>query len=70
MDTQYIHSVSVESAAEQLATHLQQGLTGAEVQARLEEHGFNELLEKPRPRSMGLAIALKRTMSPRGKARW
>jgi len=49
MEAQHIHSLSVESALEQLATHLHQGLTGPEVKARLEKHGLNELMEKPRP---------------------
>ncbi|MGQ9553731.1 MAG: calcium-translocating P-type ATPase, SERCA-type [Anaerolineae bacterium] len=49
MEAQHIHSLSVESALEQLGTHLHQGLTAAEAKARLEKYGFNELMEKPRP---------------------
>jgi Ca2+-transporting ATPase len=44
-----IHSVPVEHIASELGTHLQVGLSEQEAQARLEEYGANELLERPRP---------------------
>jgi hypothetical protein len=36
------HSLTVESAIEQLSPHLQRGLTGPEVKARLEKYGAGE----------------------------
>ncbi len=43
------HTLAVESVLEQFATHLEKGLTDAQVAARREQYGFNELREKPRP---------------------
>lgn len=43
------HAWSIEQTAQDLGTHLTNGLTGAEARARLEKYGPNELKEKPRP---------------------
>ena len=44
-----VHAVHVDHLAETLGTHLSQGLSQAEAQRRLTEHGPNELSERPRP---------------------
>jgi len=41
------HSQPVEAVLKSLATHRERGLTAAEAAKRLEEHGYNELREKP-----------------------
>ena len=43
------HALPVPEVLEALGTHRQQGLTAAEVAARQERYGFNELQEAPRP---------------------
>ena len=43
------HSCTIELASQQLQTHLENGLSQAEAQDRLEKHGSNEMKEKPRP---------------------
>ncbi|MEW6232760.1 MAG: cation-translocating P-type ATPase [Chloroflexota bacterium] len=43
------HSYHVSDVVAQLETHLHQGLTAEQAQARLAEHGPNELQERPRP---------------------
>ncbi len=43
------HALPVPEVLEALGTHRQRGLTAAEVAARQERYGFNELQEAPRP---------------------
>ena len=43
-----VYRLTATSVAEALNTHLHQGLTSAEAQRRLAEHGPNELKERPR----------------------
>ena len=43
------HSHSFQETAESLETDLEAGLASAEAQARLSQHGYNELAEQPRP---------------------
>ncbi|MCE5266110.1 MAG: cation-translocating P-type ATPase [Deltaproteobacteria bacterium] len=47
--TGYCHGKPVEQLAEELQTHLEEGLTQREAQERLKKNGYNELAEKPRP---------------------
>ena len=47
--TGYCHGKHVEQLAEELQTHVEQGLTQQEAQERLLKNGYNELTEKPRP---------------------
>jgi len=49
METLGTHHLPIEHAADELETHLHLGLTSQEAQARLAKHGFNELMERPRP---------------------
>jgi len=49
MDLQHIHALSVDTAVDQLETHLHLGLSSQEARARLDKHGPNELMERPRP---------------------
>ncbi|MCI0475589.1 MAG: cation-translocating P-type ATPase [Anaerolineales bacterium] len=44
-----MHSIHVDEVAGALKTHLRQGLTTQEAQARAAQHGYNELTERPRP---------------------
>jgi Ca2+-transporting ATPase len=44
-----IHSRSIEHLADQLDTHIHNGLTSDQVRERLETYGPNELKERPRP---------------------
>ena len=46
---EHIHALPIDDVAGQFETHLAKGLTSAEAQARLHQHGYNELTEKPRP---------------------
>jgi P-type Ca2+ transporter type 2C len=43
------HAWSIEQTAKELNTDLVKGLTSAEAHARLQQYGYNELKEKPRP---------------------
>src|SRR5512143_2945633 len=49
MQVKEVHSLAVEHVASQLETHLENGLSQAEADARLVQHGSNELAERPRP---------------------
>jgi Ca2+-transporting ATPase len=49
MQGQECHAREIGHIISQFETHLEKGLTQAEVQDRLEKHGPNELTEKPRP---------------------
>ncbi len=53
---EHVHSLPIEEAASQFETQLSQGLSSAEAKARLEKHGFNELMEKPRPGFLKLLL--------------
>ncbi len=48
------HGKPVEQLANELGTHLEQGLAPREAQARLAAHGANELTERPRPGLLAL----------------
>ena len=43
------HALSAEDVIVELKTELHEGLTQEESKARLQEYGYNELVEKPRP---------------------
>ncbi len=43
------HSKSVDNLVSELETHIEKGLTQEQAAKRLQEHGPNELQEKPRP---------------------
>ena len=49
MQIQNTHGQRIEEVASGLQTHLENGLTQQEARVRLEQHGPNELTEKPRP---------------------
>jgi len=49
MDTKECHFLSIDQVVDRLETQIEKGLTQAEAQKRLKEHGPNELSEKPRP---------------------
>ncbi|MBN1104424.1 MAG: HAD-IC family P-type ATPase, partial [Deltaproteobacteria bacterium] len=49
MTEQVCHCMAVDQTASHLQTHLENGLSTAEVEKRQREQGFNELTEKPRP---------------------
>lgn len=53
----HVHTLPIEEAASQFTTDLSKGLTTAGVKAKLSEHGFNELMEKPRPGFFKLILA-------------
>lgn len=42
--------------ADELATHIEKGLSSEEAEKRLKEHGYNELAEKPRPGFLKLLL--------------
>jgi Ca2+-transporting ATPase len=56
MENSY-HHVSFEHAAKELDTRIEHGLSSAEVEKRIKEHGYNELTEKPRPGFLKLLLA-------------
>ena len=56
MSTQDTHSIPIEHAIGQLETHLHQGLSSQEAQARLAKYGPNELMERPRPGFLKLLL--------------
>ncbi|NTV53965.1 MAG: cation-translocating P-type ATPase [Syntrophaceae bacterium] len=43
------HGKSITHLVDELKSHAEKGLTQAEAAARLKEHGYNELQERPRP---------------------
>jgi len=49
MNTVEYHYLSVDRAVSELETHLEQGLSYAEAQSRLDRYGPNELVECPHP---------------------
>ncbi len=57
MKAHEMHTVPVEDAADILETHLRQGLTSREAQARVKQFGYNELKERPRPGFFRLLLA-------------
>jgi len=50
------HALSAEQVVQQLHTHLQEGLSSAEVKRRQEKVGLNQLAEKPRPTFLQLLL--------------
>ena len=48
------HGKPVEQLVSEFQTHLEQGLTQSDAQARLQQHGANELHERPRPGFLSL----------------
>ena len=56
MSEQHIHTLSVEQTLDQLNTHLHLGLRTQEARARQQKHGFNELIERPRPGFLKLLL--------------
>jgi Ca2+-transporting ATPase len=54
MQDQNAHGKPIEDVARELQTHLEEGLTPQEAQARLDRFGANELTEKPRPGFMAM----------------
>jgi Ca2+-transporting ATPase len=50
------HAFSVDHLTQQLQSHLDDGLSPEQAQQRLQEHGPNELQEKPRPGFMALLL--------------
>ena len=57
MEVKECHCLPVEHLTDQLKTHLEKGLTQQEAQARLQQHGPNELMEKPRPGFLSMLLA-------------
>ena len=51
------HSCTIEHATEQLKTHLENGLAQEDANLRLEQHGPNEMKEKPRPGFWSMLLA-------------
>ena len=49
MNVQDTHHIPLEKVAIELETHLENGLSQAEAQARVARLGSNELMERPRP---------------------
>jgi Ca2+-transporting ATPase len=49
METKECHCLSIDHVTNGLGSHIENGLSEAEVQKRIKEHGYNELTEKPRP---------------------
>jgi P-type Ca2+ transporter type 2C len=54
MHDKFSHGKPVEQLASEFSTHLEDGLTTQTAQARLREHGRNELQERPRPGFLAL----------------
>jgi Ca2+-transporting ATPase len=50
------HSIAVEQLSDTFHTHLRTGLTHQQAQERLEEHGPNELVERPRPGFLSMLL--------------
>src|SRR5512136_2576178 len=57
MEVKDCHCLPVEHLTDQLKTHLEKGLTQQEAQARLQQHGPNELMEKPRPGFLSMLLS-------------
>jgi P-type Ca2+ transporter type 2C len=57
MEIHECHFLPIDHVENQLETRLEHGLTTKEAQDRLEEHGPNELAEKPRPGFMQMLLA-------------
>ena len=57
MEIRDFHCFLIEHTASQLETHLEQGLTAQEATKRIQEHGYNELAEKPRPGFLKMLLA-------------
>ncbi len=53
---EHTHTLHIDEAANQLTTHLTHGLTTEEAVNRQAQHGFNELVEKPRPGFLKLLL--------------
>ncbi len=51
------HALTAEDVAAKLNTQVEQGLSSEIAQQRLEEHGLNQLAEKPRPSFIALVLA-------------
>ena len=49
MEIRECHYLPIEHVTSQLETQIERGLTQAEAEKRIREHGPNELTEKPRP---------------------
>ena len=49
MEAHEYHCIPLEEIRDKYTTHLEKGLTPTEAEERLQKHGPNELLEKPRP---------------------
>ncbi|MEW5719364.1 MAG: HAD-IC family P-type ATPase, partial [Chloroflexota bacterium] len=49
MESKNIHALAVDRAVSEFETHLHSGLSTQEAVARQAKHGFNELMERPRP---------------------
>src|ERR1051325_4920584 len=56
MAVQEGHAKPVEHLTSELQTHLERGLTTEQAGKRLQEHGPNELKEKPRPGFLSMVI--------------
>jgi Ca2+-transporting ATPase len=52
-----VHALSIDHTIEGMESHLHLGLSSQEARARLEQHGPNELTERPRPGFMKLLLA-------------
>lgn len=57
MDKIACHCIPAEHAADELTTHIRKGLSAEEVVKRLKEHGYNELMERPRPGFLHMLFA-------------
>jgi P-type Ca2+ transporter type 2C len=56
METREYYCVPFEHVANELETQLGSGLSSAEAERRLKEHGYNELNERPRPGFLKLLL--------------
>ena len=52
-----VHALSIDHTIEGMESHLHLGLSSQEARARLEQHGPNELTERPRPGFLKLLLA-------------
>ena len=50
------HAKAVDDLTRELQSHLENGLSSEQVRQRLQEHGLNELKEKPRPGFLSMVI--------------
>ncbi|MBI4633350.1 MAG: cation-translocating P-type ATPase [Deltaproteobacteria bacterium] len=51
------HFKSIDDVASEMETHIEKGLTQEQVEERLQQHGPNELQEKPRPGFFSMLLA-------------